>query len=231
MKSLLTAFFFTACLSLFAAEPNQLTENEKREGWVLLFDGQSTREWRTFNQKTFPSSGWKIEEGCLKHAANGGGGDIISDRAFDDFEFSFEWKVAPGANSGVKYFIVEERGRAIGHEYQLIDDDKHPDALRGDKWKTGAFYDVLPATNKTVKPVGEFNHSLIRVKGNHVEHWLNGKKVLEYELGSPEVLQAVAGSKFKTVQGFGTKVRGHLLLQDHHDEISFRNLKVRELTK
>lgn len=200
------------------------------EDWKPLFDGKTTDGWRSIGKDAFPSRGWVIEDGCLKHVAHGGGGDLITTGQYEEFEFSFEWKVAPGANSGVKYFVIEKRG-SIGHEYQLIDDARHPDARHGNDRSTACFYDVLPATNKVVNPAGEFNHSRIRVKGNHVEHWLNGKKVLEYELDSPELKAAIQKSKFKHQKIFGTRVKGHLLLQDHGDEVWFRNLKIRDLSE
>lgn len=211
------------------SRPNQLTSQEKVMGWQLLFDGHSTAGWRSYKTKTFPEKGWVVEGECLKHLAGERGGDLISDRAFYDFDLQFEWKIPAGANSGLKYCVTEDRSAPLGHEYQLIDDAVHPDARRGPKWQTASFYDVLPATNRVVRPPGEFNQSRILVSGNHVEHWLNGVKALEYELGSPAVLEAVAASKFKNVAGFGTHLNGHLLLQDHGDEICFRNLKIREL--
>ncbi len=130
---------------------------------------------------------------------------------------------------GVKYFISEDRIGAIGHEYQLIDDDGHPDARRGSKWATAALYDLFPAENKVLKAVGEFNQSRILVEGNHVEHWLNGVKVLEYELGSDRFKAAIAQSKFTDVAGFGAKFRTPILLQDHGDEVWFRSVKIRQL--
>jgi 3-keto-disaccharide hydrolase len=221
---------FTGALSGRAAEANQLTREEKAAGWKLLFDGKTLQGWRNFKKKEPPKQGWVIEEGALKHVAKGGGGDIITDAEFNDFELEWEWKVPEGANSGLKYFITEERSSAIGHEYQLVDDLTHPDARAGWNRSAGAFYHVLePDRNKVLKPVGEWNRSRVLVQGNHVEHWLNGGKVLEYELGSEAVKAAVAKSKFKDVAGFGTKIKGHILLQDHGDEISFRNLKIREL--
>lgn len=208
---------------------NSLTDAEKSEGWELLFDGESLSRFRGFMKDALPEKGWVIRDGCIVHEAGGGGGDIITQEKYEEFEFQWEWKVAPGANSGVKYFILEERKSAIGHEYQIIDDNKHLDALRGNKYKTAAFYDVLPPQSKNVKPVGEFNTSLIRIQGSVVQHWLNGQKVLEYELGHPETLEAVASSKFKKVDGFGFRHNGHILLQDHGDEVHFRGLKIRRL--
>lgn len=206
--------------------PNQLTEAEKAAGWKLLFDGQTTKGWRSFKKTTFPEKGWVVEDGWLKKVARIRGGDIITEEQFDDYELSWEWRLPARANNGIKYFITEERGSAIGHEYQMIDDSM----VRDPKGKTAAFYDVLPPSKESnLKPPGETNHSRIVVRGNHVEHWLNGEKVLEYELGSKEVLDAVADSKFKPVAGFGTKIRGHILLTDHRDEAWFRNIKIRPL--
>ncbi|HTH48959.1 MAG TPA: DUF1080 domain-containing protein, partial [Candidatus Limnocylindria bacterium] len=137
--------------------------------------------------------------------------------------------VAPGANSGLKYFIDEARGAAIGHEYQLIDDALHPDALVGPKRQTASLYDALPPTSHPLKPAGQINSSRVLVKGNHVEHWLNGVKVLSYELGSPELAAAKAQSKFKNEAKWGTKFATPILLQDHGDEIWVRNLRVHPL--
>ena len=211
------------------AKLNQLTKAEKKAGWKLLFDGQTTAGWRGFNKPAFPGQGWIVEAGALKHQAKGGGGDIITVDRFTDFELQFQWRVATGANSGVKYFINEERGQPIGHEYQVIDDNAHADALRGGKWQTASLYDLFPPENKTLRPVGEWNDSRILVAGKHVEHWLNGKKVLEYELESAALKAAIATSKFKNVSGFGTKFSTPILLQDHGDEVAYRNLKLREI--
>jgi hypothetical protein len=214
-----------------AAGLNQLSPAEQAAGWKLLFDGKTTNGWRGFNRPAFPDKGWVVEAGCLQHLAKGGGGDLITLDKYDEFDLEFEWRIAPGANSGVKYFITEERNSPIGHEYQLVDDLRNPDGRRGPKWQTASFYDCLPAaTNKTLRPAGEFNQSRILVQGQHVEHWLNGTKTLEYELGSEALKAAIANSKFRNVAGFGTKFKGHLLLQDHGDEVWFRNLRIRTAT-
>lgn len=203
-------------------------ENETRNGgWRYLFDGKDTAQWRGFKNTTFPQSGWVVEDGWL-HCLGKNGGDIITVEQFDDFELEFEWKIAPGANSGVKYFVLESRNSPIGHEYQIIDDDTHPDAKIADgKHLTAGVYDVLKPINATPKKPGEVNHSRIVVKGNKVEHWLNGEKVLEYVCGSPQMKAAVSQSKFKNTAGFGEKVKGHILLQDHHSEVWFRNIRIR----
>ena len=219
-----------ACASIFAATPNQLTEEEKAGGWKLLFDGKSLEGWRSFKKDSAPSKGWVVEDGWL-HCLGKGGGDILTEREFDDFELQWEWKQAPGGNSGVKYFVSETRSSPLGHEYQMIDEEKEPDAKQGKgKRVTAAFYDVLKLDRPApTKPPGEANQSRIVVQGNRVEHWLNGVKVLEYSCGSEALKTAVAQSKFKDVPDFGKKIKGHLLLQDHHSEVWFRNVKVREL--
>lgn len=227
MKSIFHFSIVAAAASLvFAGCATAASSSSETE----LFDGKSLAGWHSFKKTTPPAKGWVVEaDGTLHHPPKAGGGDLVSDKVFDNFDLSWEWKVASGANSGLKYLVSEDRKSALGHEYQLIDDSKHPDALRGPKWQTASFYDVLPPGKTHPKPVGEWNTSRVRIVGNHVEHWLNGEKVLEYELGSPEVLAEVQKSKFKTVENFGTKFPAHFLLQDHGDEIWFRNIKVREL--
>jgi hypothetical protein len=224
-----TVALLTLCGLLPAAEPNHLSETERAEGWKLLFDGQSPAGWHTFKKTTFPAKGWEAKEGWL-HCLGQNGGDLISAAEFEDFELQWEWRLAANGNSGLKYFISETRSSPIGHEYQLIDDDRNEDAkLANGKRLTGGLYDVLKPVGAKAKPMGEVNQSRILVKGNHVEHWLNGEKVLEYECGSEAMKAAVAASKFKNTPGFGQKIKGHFLLQDHHSEVWFRNLKIREL--
>lgn len=209
-----------------AGEPlNKLTAAEVQEGWRLLFDGQTTKGWRGYGKQEFPKQGWVVEDGCLKKVARVRGGDIVTEAEFEDFELRWEWKLPPKANNGVKYLVLESRPSAPGHEYQMVDDTTDADA-RG---KTAAFYNVLPpGPNAKPKPLGEWNHSSLVVRGQHVEHWLNGEKVLEYELGSAELKAAVAQSKFKNAPGFGEKCKGRIMLTDHHDEARYRNVKVRE---
>ncbi|HKX60423.1 MAG TPA: DUF1080 domain-containing protein [Verrucomicrobiae bacterium] len=215
---------------LLAAESGGLSEKEQAAGWKLLFDGKSLNGWRSYKAQDKPKPGWTVDEGILKKKKGVPGGDLMTVQTFGDFDLEWDWRVEPGGNNGLKYFITEERGSAIGHEYQLIDDAGHPDGRMGAKRTTASFYDVLPPdAKKPLNPPGQWNHSRVLVQGNHVEHWLNGKKVLEYELGSTAVMDAVQQSKFKTVKGFGTKVRGHVLLTDHQDECWFRQIKIREL--
>ncbi len=215
----------TAVLGASEAKPNQLTSAEKAAGWRLLFNGESLDGWRGFKKPAPPKTGWVVKDGVLTCLKGGKGGDLISIDEFDDFELSWEWNMPPKSNNGVKYFITESRGSAVGHEYQMIDDTlTHGDA----RSSTGSFYLVVaPDPAKEVKPFGQWNHSRVIVRGNHVEHWLNGRQVLAYELGSPTILAQVAQTKFKDAPGFGMKIRGHLLLTYHNDECSYRSIKVR----
>jgi hypothetical protein len=215
------------CHLVFGAD-NKLTRRERRAGWQLLFDGQTTQGWRSFGKDTFPKSGWDVRNGILTLNAGSNAGDTITDKIYGDFDLRWNWRIPRGANNGLKYFIIEDRGQAIGHEYQMIDDSIIKDPLQ----RTAAFYDVLPPNpDKPLKAPGKWNSSRILVQGNHVEHWLNGKKVLEYELGSERVLDAVAKSKFKNVKGFGTKIPGHILLTYHNDGVEYKNIRILDLSK
>jgi len=218
-------------LSARASEPNQLTDAEKQAGWKLLFDGQTTKGWRGYKQSAMPAKGWRVEDGILKKVGGERGGDIITDEKFNDFDLTWEWRISPAGNNGLKYLVTEDRPSAPGQEYQMIDDTRNADAKVGPLRATGSFYDVLPPSDdKPLKPVGDWNQSRVLIQGNHVEHWLNGKKILEYELGSDAVKAAVAKSKFKNAPGFGEKIKGHIMLTDHGDECWFRSIKIRELS-
>jgi hypothetical protein len=226
---------FALALSLLTplalgAKDNVLTAAEKSAGWELLFDGSSFKGWRGYGAKAMPEAGWKIENGLLATVAKVKGSAIITEKKYNDFELTWEWKVESAGNNGVKYFVTEDRPKSPGHEYQMIDDERHPDGMRGPKYQTGAFYDVLVAkTAGVTKQPGEWNSSKIVVRGNHVEHWLNGRNVLAYEAGSKAVKEGVAGSKFKDEAGFGDKIAGHIMLTYHSDACVFRNIKIREL--
>jgi len=228
-----------SCPGLWAApaEPvsaNTLTSAEKATGWKLLFDGQSLAGWRAYQKpgaKVAIGPGWKVEEGILKKLAGVAGGDIITEQMFDDYELSWEWRLAKGANNGVKYFVTEARPQAPGPEYQMIDDADPKWATLHANATTASFYEVLaPASDKPLRPAGEWNRSRIVVRGKKVEHWLNDRMVLAFEMGSAEVQAGIAGSKFKKYADFGRKIRGHIMLTDHHDEAWFRNIKLRELS-
>jgi len=216
-------------------KPNTLSDAEKKAGWMLLFDGHSLDGWRGYKKPDATESRWKVVDDSLSLPAHDGKDthgerDIITKDTFEQFELSVDWKVAPGSNSGIKYFVLEDGDSAIGHEYQVIDDERHPDAKIGPHRQTAAFYDVLPAADRPVKPAGEWNNTRIIVHGQTVEHWLNGKKVLQYELNSPALNAAIAKSKFKGMERFGKRQNGHILLQDHGDQVWFRNIKIRRLS-
>ena len=218
--------------------PNTLSRKEKQEGWKLLFDGKTMNGWRGAYLDSLPTKGWEVKDGILMVQASGGaeaafGGDIVTAEEYASFELVVDFKLTEGANSGIKYFVTEQQprtpGSAKGLEYQLLDDARHPDAKLGIKGNRtlASLYDLLPATNKTVHPIGEWNHARIVVRGRHVEHWLNGIKVLAYERGGKEFLAHKAESKFKDLDGFGEAPKGHILLQDHGDQVFFRNIKIR----
>ncbi|MFC6997009.1 3-keto-disaccharide hydrolase [Rufibacter roseus] len=223
--------------------PNTLTEQEKAQGWSLLWDGKTTNGWRGAHQNEFPKGGWQVKDGELQVLESGGGesvngGDIVTEKEFSAFELQLDFKLTEGANSGIKYFVTEKekvgRGSAIGLEYQLLDDAKHPDAKMGrDGNRTlASLYDLMTSEKnpRFIKPVGQWNHALLRVKpDNTVEHWLNGIKVLEYKRGSQAFRDLVAISKYKNWENFGEAEKGHLLLQDHGNNVSFRSIKIREL--
>ncbi len=219
---------------------NTLSETEKEEGWKLLFDGKTTKGWRGAYKNSFPEKGWAVENGELIVLPSGGGesqhgGDIITEDQYSSFELTLEFRITEGANSGIKYFVVEEipqpTGSAIGLEFQILDDQRHPDAKMGKNGNRtiGSLYDLIPAEDKKVQPIGEWNTARILVRGNHVEHWLNGGKVLEYERGSQTYKELVANSKYKDFKNFGEAPQGHILLQDHGDKVYYKNIKIREV--
>ena len=210
---------------------NTLSAEERAAGWQLLFDGATTAGWRGFQKPGFPADGWAVEDGTLKGLGRKGG-DILTTATFTDFEFTWEWRLSPQGNSGVKYFVDERRANttgAIGHEYQMIDDDNYPAEPLSAKQKTGGWYDVLPPKRAAAKPVGTWNLSRLIVRGTHVQHWLNGTLVVEYDTRSAESAAGVAASKFKDVAGYADKIPTPILLQDHNTVAWFRNLKIRAL--
>lgn len=220
---------------------NELTDYEIAEGWKLLFDGTSTTGWRKAYADEFPDHGWKIENGELTVLPSGGaesqnGGDIVTEDEYSGFDLRLQVKYTRGANSGIKYFVTEaEEGNtmsAIGLEYQVLDDFVHPDAKLGNHEGSrtlASLYDLIRAENKRRNEVGQWNNVRILSKGNHVEHWLNGFKVLEYERRSDEFRKLVSESKYKVWPDFGEADSGHILLQDHGDEVSFRSIKIKVL--
>jgi len=214
-----------------AQAPNTLSSEERAAGWTLLFDGKTTAGWRGFQKPAFPADGWAVEDGTLK-CLGAKGGDILTTATFSDFEFAWEWKLSPKANTGVKYFVDERRGNttgAIGHEYQIIDDVGYDAEPLSAKQKTGGWYDVSPPKAAAAKPIGQWNQSRLVVRGTQVEHWLNGTLVGSYQTDSAESAAGIAASKFKDVAGYADKIPTPILLQDHNTVAWFRNLKIREL--
>jgi hypothetical protein len=217
-----------AAVVALQASAGQLTPADRAAGWVSLFDGRSLDGWRGYRQPDAAGTRWVPADGTLCVVPGSGRQtDILTTNAYQDFELRWEWRVAEAGNSGVKYFVLEDHDSAIGHEYQLIDDERHADARRGPSRQTAALYDVLGAENRPVKPAGQWNESRLVVRGAVVEHWLNGARVLQYELGSASLRAAIAESKFAGVPRFGTRVQGHILLQDHGEVVCFRNIAVR----
>jgi hypothetical protein len=223
-----------------AAFINQLTTAEKAAGWQLLFDGKTFNGWRGFHNDKVPE-GWVIEDGCIKKAPaksllDRTGGDLITGDQFANFELQIEWKVSTRGNSGIKYLVTEDlppSGRSgVSFEYQILDDENHPDAKAGIAGNrvAGALYDLIPpGKDRKPKPVGQFNETRIIVRGNHIEHWLNGVKVVEFDRSSADFKQLIAQSKYKNRKGFGEAAKGHILLQDHGDAVWFRNIKIRNI--
>lgn len=243
---LLPLFLILAVTTVSGQEtsPNKLSKSEKAAGWRLLFDGTTLSGWRGFHSDQTPENpipgGWMVKDGSLHKAAGRGtaehpGGDLITVDQFAKFELSIEWKISNGGNSGIKYLVSESlppTGRgAISFEYQVLDDDNHPDAKMGiaGNRTSGALYDLIAPAARKLRPIGEFNQTRIIVRGDRIEHWLNGVRVVAYDRTSDDYRQHLAQSKFKSTKGFGEARQGHLLLQDHGDAVWYRNIKIREL--
>lgn len=218
---------------------NTLTEEDQSAGWELLFDGKTTNKWRGYNNDSFPEKGWHIRNGNLavEHSGageEGFGGDIITIDTFENFEFSLEFMVSKEGNSGILYRVVEKEGVPIWHnapEYQILDDETYIEISEMDMntHLTGDNYDLHSSMEKKLNPEGEWNHALIKINNNHVEHWLNGVKTVEYKIESPEWETLVEKSKFKDYPDYGRVKSGHIGLQDHGHLIMFRNIKIRKL--
>jgi len=226
-------------------ELNALSEQEKAEGWILLWNGVDFDGWRGVGLDRVPEGHWLIEDGAIRKLAGGEvprqadgqpvqGGDMMTAATFEDFDLRFDWKISPSGNSGLKYNVSEEMSKAfapqhaaIGFEYQCLDDTASYEPPITPSQTTASLYDLVPAGPKALKPVGEWNASEVIFRGNHGEHWLNGGKVVEFDLGTPDMDARVAASKFKSIPDFAKKRAGHIVLQDHGSAVWFRNIKLR----
>ncbi len=235
----------TSSKAAVAQLANSLSEKEKSDGWQLLFDGKTFNNWRGIGIAGVPQGHWKIENGCIRKVESGlvptlpdgqpaKGGDLITDTTFNNFILKFEWKVAVASNSGVKYNVTEEysvkngmRG-ALGFEYQVIDDVNNKDITKPTQ-TAGSLYDLIEAKNKQLKLVGEFNSGMIIFNKNHGEHWLNGVKVVEFQLDSPEFQKLFKKSKYHEHTDFTKHKVAHIVLQNHGNDCWFRNIKIKRL--
>ena len=219
---------------------NTISDREAADGWKLLWDGKTTEGWRGAKRDDFPDLGWSIDNGMLKvHKSDGGestnGGDIVTTRPYKNFMLKVDFKITEGANSGIKYFVDTNlnkgEGSAIGCEFQILDDQNHPDAKMGTNGNRtlGSLYDLIPAPQDKPFRKGFFNTAMVVVEGNHVEHWLNGVKIVEYDRNSDAWNKLVQTSKYKDWPNFGNAEEGLILLQDHGDEVWFQNVKIKEL--
>jgi len=236
MKIRIALLFIAAALLLMSFEfvrkqkDNSLTKKEEKDGWVLLFDGQTTNGWK--NYKSREADGWVVqngelickEEGVTKRA------DLITANKYENYELQIDWKISPKHNSGIIYMVTEDNGATYesGPEYQLIDDVNYPGKLQ-DKQLSGSNYDMHAPSAKVSKTAGEYNHTKIIINKGHVEHWLNGTKLVDYQLWTPEWEQLKANSKWKNVKPYGMSKSGHIALQDHGGGISFKNIKLKPL--
>lgn len=239
--TLFTLILTAAIQPCHAQVENTLTKKEKKEGWQLLFDGKTLNGWRRIYSNEPPTKGWKAENGCLVIEAAQGGessnvGDLATTGQYDDFEICWEFKLTKDANTGLKYYVDESlagennvaKGYAFGLEYQMIDDLNHKKGPTGGL--VGGLYELIDASSeKEVRPFGKWNQGRIVSRNNHVEHWLNGKKVVEYERGSTAFNTLIAKSKFKNTRNYGLKPKGSIVFQDHGCAASFRNIKIRIL--
>jgi len=235
---LFSGMILISCKSKTGAKQQQSTEET---GWVTLFDGTNTNGWRGYDSTAFPSQGWVIDGDALKCVgsgegeAGGRGGDIIYDKKFKDFDLTLEWKISEGGNSGIFYLAEEIPGEPIwksAPEYQVLDNERHPDAKLGKDGDrmAGSLYDLIPANPQNAKPAGEWNTAEIMVYQGTVVHKMNGETVVEYHIGTPDFVNMIANSKFKDFPEFGKYREGFIGLQDHGNDVWYRNIKIKDLT-
>jgi len=238
LKTIILLFisFFSVEIMYAQEKVNTLTKQEQEQGWKLLFNGRNLDGWTSVGKDNPPSAGWKVENGILsttKAERHEGGGDIITKDEYSDFDLSLDFKITKGGNSGIKYFFTHyDTGGWLGLEYQILDNENHPDAKMGRNGNRlqASLYDMLPLKEKQENLVGQWNHARIVAKGSKVTHYLNGKEVLSFDRKSDEYKNAWKQSKFKDSKPpFGEVKQGHILLQDHGDKVSFKNIKIKEL--
>lgn len=227
---LVSAFIIMSFMADNKQKDNTLSKKEKKEGWVLLFDGTTLNGWRGY--KNIQTDGWAVKDGEI-YCKDGSGlkrADLITNSKYENYELQIDWKITPKKNSGIIYMVTEDNGATYesGPEYQLIDDLGYPSKL-SDKQLSGSNYDMHAPTAKVAKPAGEFNTTRIVINKGHVEHWLNGSKVVDYQLWTPEWEQAKANSKWKDVKPYGMAKSGHIALQDHGGGVAFKNIKIKPL--
>ena len=226
-------FVIASAFAMEATAQNTLTDKEKKEGWTLLFDGKSTGGWHSFNTKT-AGPAWKVEDGALtlNSEAKDGRGDLVTDKSYENYEFSIEWKISACGNSGVIFNVQEDpkykATYVTGPEMQVLDNTCHPDA-KIIKHRAGDLYDLISSSKETVKPAGEWNVAKIVSDHGKMQFWLNGEKVVTFTMHDAAWDAMVAASKFKSMPDFGKATAGHLALQDHGNQVWYRNIKIREL--
>jgi len=244
-------FFFSGCRNQQEKEKgstgriNELTDQEKKEGWILLFNGETFNNWRGIGMESIPE-GWTIDNQAIKkiprsempqqEGTSVKGGDLMSVQTYEDFELVWDWKISENGNSGIKYNVSEELSMskssgsaALGWEYQIIDDGL-PGIQDKPTRQAGALYDMIPPELKATKLVGEYNNSRLIFRGSHGEHWLNGSKVVEYDMNTASFDSLFQLSKYRDIPGFKDKRRGHIVLQDHPGASWFRNIKIRNIS-
>jgi hypothetical protein len=235
MKFIILSIFYLSITNIcFSQNANTLSKAEKKEGWKLLFDGKSFKGWHNYLKKEVTPK-WKVEDGAM-FLSEAGAGNLLTDKKYENFILSLEWKIAKNGNSGVMYRVIEDKLYAepyfTGMEMQILDDAGHPDAVRGEggTHRAGALYDLFPPSDfGAARPVGEWNQVQIVLNNNHLEHWLNGKKVVDCDLAGERWEKALADSKFNGWYDFGKHTQGHIALQDHGDKVWFRNVKIKAL--
>jgi hypothetical protein len=198
--------------------------------WEVLYDGKSVEHWRGFKREGFPDRSWDFRDGVLQSVEGAEPVDLITRDKYQDFDLELEWRISPGGNSGIMFHVSEDAAKPwfSGPEMQILDDNQHPDG-RNPKTSAGSLFDLIAPVNKELKPVGEWNLVRIHVAGPHVEYWLNGGKVVEYELGSDAFKALIAGSQFRDQQSYARQKTGRIVLQSYERQVSFRNIKIRRL--